>query len=137
MTAKIGEFEELVLMSIAQLGEDAYGVPIRKHLEAAGRGVAVGALYVTLERLSAKSLVTSREGKATPERGGRAKRYYRLTGEGQAALAEAEAVRARVRGTLAARLIASTERAVALLRVRGGGRNSLGVLKAAHNGGKH
>lgn len=104
MTPKIGEFEELVLLSIVRLGDEAYGVPIRKRLEEAGRRVAVGALYVTLDRLGDKGLVTSREGEATPQRGGRAKRYYRLTGEGRRALDEAEEVRARVRGTLGAAL---------------------------------
>ncbi len=100
MTPKIGEFEELLLLSIASLGEEAYGVPIRARLEEAGRGVSVGALYVTLERLQSKGLVSSREGEATAERGGRAKKFYKLSGEGRAALEEAEAVRSRVRGGL-------------------------------------
>lgn len=95
---RIGEFEELMLIAIENLGDDAYGVPIQKRLEEAGRKVSVGALYVTLERLENKRLVTSREGEATPERGGRAKTYYRLTGEGRCALDEANSVRERVRG---------------------------------------
>lgn len=90
-----------MLLSIARLGEKAYGVPIRHQLEDAGRRVAVGALYVTLDRLSEKGLVTSREGDATPERGGRPKRYYQLTGEGRRARDEAEEVRAHLRGTSA------------------------------------
>ena len=100
MTSKIGEFEELLLLSIANLGEEAYGVLIRERLEEAGRSVSVGALYVTLDRLQTKGLLISREGEATPERGGRAKKFYRLSGEGRAALKEAEAVRSRVRGGL-------------------------------------
>lgn len=100
MIAKIGEFEELLLLSIANLGEEAYGVPIRERLEEAGRSVSVGALYVTLDRLQTKGLLTSREGEATPERGGRAKKFYKLSDEGRAALEEAEAVRSHVRGSL-------------------------------------
>jgi len=98
MMTKIGGFEELVLLSIQRLGDEAYGVPIRHHLETSGRKVSIGALYVTLERLQEKGLVTSFEGGATSERGGRAKRYYRLAGEGREALKEAEAVRAQVSG---------------------------------------
>lgn len=110
MAIKIGEFEELVLISIQRLGDNAYGVPIRRHLEEAGRDVSIGALYVTLERLQEKGLVTSKAGGATAERGGRTKRYYQLTGEAVASLEEAEAIRMRVRtgniaGALQPRLV--------------------------------
>lgn len=94
---KIGDFEELILLAIVGLDDEAYGVPIRERLEKAGRSVSVGALYVTLERLQDKGLISSRQGEATPERGGRAKTYYRLTGEGRRALDAAEKVRMKLR----------------------------------------
>lgn len=97
---KLGELEELVLISVNVLGGNAYGVPIRKKLEIAGREVTTGALYVTLERMEEKGMITSREGEPTPERGGRAKIYYRVTDAGVNALKEAEEVRKKLRGNL-------------------------------------
>lgn len=94
----IGELEEKVLLAIEHLGKDAYGVPIRAALATAGRPLSVGALYVTLDRLETKGLVIGRTGEATPQRGGKAKRYFRLSGAGIEALSEAEAMRARLRG---------------------------------------
>lgn len=80
----LGEFEMLVLAALVRLGADAYGVAIRREIEArAGRSVAVGALYATLARLEEKGYVASRLGAATPERGGRAKRYYVIRAEGR------------------------------------------------------
>ena len=93
----IGEFEEVVLLAIHGLGDDAYGVPIRVRLNEAGRKASVGALYVTLERLEAKGLITSRSGEPTAQRGGRAKIYFRLTSEGNKALSDAEQLRCRLR----------------------------------------
>lgn len=95
---QLGDYEEIVLLSIAFLGEGAYGVPIRQHIEAAGRKTSVGALYVTFERLENKGLIESWEGEATPQRGGRAKKYFRVTGAGHEALRQTEATRSRVRG---------------------------------------
>jgi len=90
----IGEFEELVLLAILKLAENAYGVPVREALEeATGRTVSVGALYATLNRLEEKGLVSAKTGDATPERGGRAKRYFTVEGSGVLALREAEAAR--------------------------------------------
>jgi PadR family transcriptional regulator, regulatory protein PadR len=90
----IGEFEEFVLLAILKLQENAYGVPIRDALqEATGRMVSVGALYATLNRLEEKGLVSSEAGEATPERGGRAKRYFKVEGRGIIALNQAEAAR--------------------------------------------
>lgn len=94
----LGDYEEIVLLAIAFLGERAYGVPIRQHIEDAGRKTSVGALYVTFERLETKGLVESWEGEATPQRGGRAKKYFRVTGVGHEALRHTEATRSRVRG---------------------------------------
>ena len=80
----LGEFEILVLAALMRLGPDAYGVAILREIEKrAGRSVSVGALYSTLSRLEDKGYVASRLGEATPERGGRAKRYYAIKGQGQ------------------------------------------------------
>jgi PadR family transcriptional regulator, regulatory protein PadR len=65
------------------LGDDAYGVPICREIEAqTGREVSVGSVYATLERLEEKGFVTSALGQPTAERGGRAKRYFRVTTNG-------------------------------------------------------
>lgn len=83
----LGEFEQLVLLAILHVRNDAYAVPIRRAIEErTGRDVARGALYTALERLDSKGLVRSRLGESTPQRGGRPKRFFRLTAEGRAAL---------------------------------------------------
>lgn len=82
-----GEFEQLILLAILRLGDDAYGVTIRAELvDRAGRAVAPGALYTALERLETKGLITSRMSDPTPQRGGRAKRYVTVTAAGMKAL---------------------------------------------------
>jgi DNA-binding PadR family transcriptional regulator len=87
----LGEFEQIVLLAIVRLGEDAYGVTIRSEIAACtGREPAPGALYTTLDRLEQKGVVRSRLGDATPQRGGRAKRYFTLTKAGLAALIKAQ-----------------------------------------------
>ena len=79
----LGEFELLVMLTIIRLGENAYGVPISQEIEQqTGRSVSYGTVYSTLERLQKKGLVASNLGDATPERGGRAKRYFRATSTG-------------------------------------------------------
>jgi DNA-binding PadR family transcriptional regulator len=79
----IGGFELLVLLALLRLGDEAYGVPIAEAIEeSSGRDVAMGSVYVTLERLERKGLVSSRLGEPTPERGGRAKTYFRITAKG-------------------------------------------------------
>lgn len=79
----LGEFELMLLLAVVHLGEQAYGVPISRELEAhRGRDVSVGSVYAALERLEAKGLVASSLGDPTPERGGKAKRYFRITKEG-------------------------------------------------------
>jgi len=78
-----GEFELMILLAVLHLGDEAYGVPISRQLEAhRGREVSVGSVYAALERLEAKALVSSSLGDPTPERGGKAKRYFRVTNEG-------------------------------------------------------
>jgi PadR family transcriptional regulator PadR len=79
----LGGFELLVLLALIRLADEAYGVPISEAIEeSSGRDVAIGSVYITLERLERKGLVTSRLGEPTAERGGRAKTYFRITAKG-------------------------------------------------------
>jgi PadR family transcriptional regulator PadR len=79
----LGEFELMILLAVIHLGDEAYGVPISGELERnRGRDVSVGSVYAALERLERKGLVVSTIGDPTPERGGKAKRYFRVTKEG-------------------------------------------------------
>ena len=88
----LGEFEQMVLLAILRLGEAAYAVPIRDEIEQrASRSVARGALYTTLERLEAKGFLASRMSDPTPERGGRSRRYFKVTGEGMHSLRHSHA----------------------------------------------
>jgi DNA-binding PadR family transcriptional regulator len=85
--AFLGELELLVLLAVTRLGDDAYGVPIAEELRTVtGREVSIGSIYAALERLTEKSFVDSRLGEPTAERGGRAKRYFRVTKDGLRAL---------------------------------------------------
>jgi DNA-binding PadR family transcriptional regulator len=87
----IGEFEQIVLLAILRLGDRAYGVTIRAEIaECTGRDPSAGALYTTLERLERKKLVTPRIGDPTPQRGGRAKRYFTVTKTGLDAVTQAQ-----------------------------------------------
>lgn len=84
----LGEFEQMVLLSIMRLGEEAYGLSIKDEMEAvAGRSPSSGALSTTVDRMERKGLVRSHAGPASSERGGRPRRYVELTPEGQEALA--------------------------------------------------
>ena len=85
----LGEMEQLVLLAILRLGQDAYGIPILDEVsDQSGRDVARATVYVALRRLEQKGLVTSHLGDSTPERGGRAKRFFRLTPAGLKTLRE-------------------------------------------------
>jgi PadR family transcriptional regulator, regulatory protein PadR len=87
MKGYIGEFEELVLLTVAVLGDDAYGVTIKEDIEArSGRGISIGALHSTIARLEEKGFLKSFLGGATQERGGRRKRFYQLTHAGKSSL---------------------------------------------------
>lgn len=87
----LGEFEQIVLLAILRLGENAYGVTIRAEIEAkTDRDPSPGALYTTLARMEEKGLVKSRLGDPTPDRGGRAKRFVKLTSRGIDAVARAQ-----------------------------------------------
>lgn len=79
----LGEFELTVILALLRLGEEAYGVPIAREIEAsANREVGIASVYAALERLERKGFVASRRGEPTPERGGRAKRFFRVTALG-------------------------------------------------------
>jgi len=79
----LGEFEQIVLLAILRLGQEAYGVPIRIEIERrTGRAVTVGALYRTLDRLEDKGYISSAFSQPTPERGGRSKRYFTVRPRG-------------------------------------------------------
>jgi PadR family transcriptional regulator, regulatory protein PadR len=79
----LGGFELLVLLALIGLGDEAYGVPISEAIEtSSGRDVSLGSVYITLERLGRKGLVSSRLGEPTAERGGRAKTYFKVTAKG-------------------------------------------------------
>lgn len=79
----LGNFELMLMLALLRLGEDAYGVTIAQELEEqTGREVVVASVYATLDRLQERGLVASSLGDSTPERGGRAKRYFRITGAG-------------------------------------------------------
>jgi DNA-binding PadR family transcriptional regulator len=83
----LGEFEHLVLLAVVRLGKDAYGMRVRREITSCtGRDVSIGTVYATLDRLAAKGLVSSQLGAATPERGGRAKRSFRVTSVGVQAM---------------------------------------------------
>jgi DNA-binding PadR family transcriptional regulator len=85
----IGELEQLMLLAILQLGDDAYGVTIAGVLrEKAGRKLAMATVYTTLERLEAKGFLTSSLGEPTAERGGKRKRYFRVNAAGERAVRE-------------------------------------------------
>jgi PadR family transcriptional regulator PadR len=76
-----------VLLAVLRLGDQAYGVTVRREIEArTNREVSIGAIYATLDRLEAKGYVRSRPGDPTPERGGRSKRFFRVTPQGMSAV---------------------------------------------------
>jgi len=77
------DFELMLVLAILRVGDDAYGVQIVREIQTiAGRRVLLGAAYAALDRLEDNGLVSSRTGSPTPERGGRAKRFFRVTARG-------------------------------------------------------
>ena len=83
----LGEFEHITLLALLRLEDKAYGVTVRQEIQSrANREVSIGAVYATLDRLEAKGYATSQRGDPTPERGGRSKRFFRVTVKGVAAL---------------------------------------------------
>lgn len=86
----LGDVEHFVLIALVQLGGESYSVPIMEEINRrTGREVAKAAVYIALRRLEEKELLQSRLGGATAERGGRAKRFFRLTPEGAQRLTDA------------------------------------------------
>jgi DNA-binding PadR family transcriptional regulator len=98
----LGEFEQIVLLAILRLrDDDAYGMTIRREIErCTGREATVGAVYITLDRLLAKGYVSTSLGEPTEERGGRAKRFYRVEGHGLKALQRSQEAMRRMRDGL-------------------------------------
>jgi PadR family transcriptional regulator PadR len=83
----LGEFEHIVVLALLRLEDRAYGVPVRQEIEfRTKREVSIGAVYATLDRLETKGYVKSHRGEPTPERGGRSKRFFRVTAKGVAAV---------------------------------------------------
>jgi PadR family transcriptional regulator, regulatory protein PadR len=94
MKGYLGEFEELVLLTIASLDKQAYGVSIKSGIESrTDRTISIGALHSTITRLEEKGFLKSWLGEPTQERGGRRKRLYELTYEGKVALHHMKALR--------------------------------------------
>ena len=87
----LGEFEQIVLLAVMRLEDDAYGMTVRKEIEdRTGRDVSIGAVYATLDRLEVKGLVRSRVGEPTQARGGRAKRCFVVTPAGVSAVEQTQ-----------------------------------------------
>jgi DNA-binding PadR family transcriptional regulator len=86
----LGDFEQLILLGVMRLGDDAYGAAIRQEIHArSGRDVSINAVYTTLDRLESKGLLRSWVGEPTPQRGGRRRKFYALRPSGLAALRQA------------------------------------------------
>lgn len=85
-----GDFEQLVLLALLRLGENAYGMTVRREIEErTGRDISLGAVYSTLDRMERKGWVESHRDDATEERNRRAKRFFRVDSSGRSALADA------------------------------------------------
>jgi len=83
----LGEFEHMIVLALLRLEDRAYGVTVRQEIESRiQREVSIGAVYATLERLETKGYVRSHRGEPTPERGGRSKRFFRVTAKGLTAV---------------------------------------------------
>jgi PadR family transcriptional regulator, regulatory protein PadR len=98
---QVGEFEEIVLLTVAVLHGNAYGVSIKTEIETTlDRKVSVGALQSCLNRLEQKDYLKSSEGETTSDRGGRPKRYFEITAKGKGALDDTKAVRMKLWGNI-------------------------------------
>jgi len=83
----LGSLEHVILLALVRLDGNAHGMIVRREIEERiGRNISIGAIYATLERLEAKRYVSSTIGEPTPERGGRAKRLFRVEAAGKRAL---------------------------------------------------
>ncbi len=98
---QLGEFEEVVLLTVGVLYGNAYGVSIKKEMEARlDRKVSVGALQSALKRLEDKGHIVAKYGETTTERRGRPKRYFSITSHGKKAIEETRAVRNKLYGDI-------------------------------------
>src|SRR5689334_24087512 len=87
---RVGALELTALLAVARLGEDAYGLAVRRELlDRTGRDYSVGAVYTTLQRLEDKGLLASHASEPLPVRGGRSRRHFRITAAGARALRDA------------------------------------------------
>ena len=94
---QLGEFEEIVLLTVGVLYDEAYGVAIKKEIEnQLSRSVSVGALQSALRRMETKGYLNSRTGEVTSERGGRPKRYFQITAQGKEALINRREIRIKL-----------------------------------------
>lgn len=94
MKGYLGEFEELVLLTITNLGTDAYGTSIIEMItQQTNRKISLGALHSTLTRLEEKGFLTSYLGEPTAKRGGRRKRYFEITQSAKEALSSMKSLR--------------------------------------------
>jgi PadR family transcriptional regulator, regulatory protein PadR len=97
----LGSLEQIVLIALVRLGSNAYGMTVRREIEErTGRALSIGAVYATLERLQTKGYVRSFVGEPTAERGGRAKRLFRIEVDGQRALRTTQDTMRRMRAGL-------------------------------------
>ena len=96
MIERLSSLEELILLAVKALSDDAYGVSVQDMLTKAGQSTTLGAVYASLERLEQKGHVTASLGEATAVRGGRRKRLFRPTRGGLGALSAARSVRTRL-----------------------------------------
>ena len=93
----MGDFEQIVLLALLRLGNEAYGMQLREEIEArTGREVSIGAIYRTLDRLHGKGFVSHRMGDPTPARGGRAKKFFRVEKRAIESLGHARRTMARM-----------------------------------------
>jgi len=105
MRATLGDFEQLILFALVRLGPHAYGVTIRREIEArTARAISPGALYTALDRMERRGFVSSELGEPTPERGGKRKRLYSIEAAGERALARAYTSINQMASGVAARL---------------------------------
>ncbi|HVZ24173.1 MAG TPA: PadR family transcriptional regulator [Vicinamibacterales bacterium] len=87
---QIGKLELMVLLALLRVGHDAYGVPISKEIAETGCTISIGSVYAALDRLERKGYVSSSVGDPSPERGGRAKKYFHVTAKGMREVTEAQ-----------------------------------------------
>ena len=112
MAGSLGEFEQLTLLAVLRLGDEAYGVTVRQAIEeVTGRDVSAGAVYTTLARLERRGLVSSEVGETAPERTGQRRKYYTVLPEGAAMVQDSVNAVSRMVDGVAPRLEALAQRA--------------------------